>query len=205
MGSRSPRRSAFGMCTRSSISTGALHDSFRDIPRWRRATSAIWSPTVNAGFRLRIACWNTMLIRCPRIACSSLRLSVMRSTPSSFTDPVGVRPSSSGIKPITASDVTVLPEPVSPTRPRVCPASTENEASCTTRSQPPRERNSTVSPSTSSAGGGTAAGSVSGSVLGTVLVSISIDLGFGLTAARAVRRARWRRRARRRPPRTRAP
>ena len=48
------------------------------------------------------------------------------------------------------SDVTVLPDPLSPTSPSVSPALTENETPSTTRTLRVRVANSSVNPSTTS-------------------------------------------------------
>src|SRR5438270_649107 len=43
------------------------HASRRDTRRWTRTVSAIWLPTVNAGFRLVIGSWKIIEISRPRI------------------------------------------------------------------------------------------------------------------------------------------
>jgi hypothetical protein len=110
--------------------------------------SAIWSPTVYAGFRLVIGSWKIIDMRSPRTSSRCRFDNVSRSTPSSLIEPDGMRPGGCGMSPMTAIDVTVLPEPDSPTIPTVSWAPTWNDTSWTTVAQPVSVRKSTVRLST---------------------------------------------------------
>ena len=76
---------------------------------------------VNAGLRLVIGSWNTMAMSSPRTSRISRSDSCSRSRPSNITEPETMRPGGDGTSRMTASDVTVLPEPDSPTMPSISP------------------------------------------------------------------------------------
>ena len=94
---------------------GAPMSLARPRPRWRRIVSAIWSPTVNAGLRLVIDSWKIIAARLPRMSSTRHFDYVRRSTPSRMIRADDTRPGGCGTSPITAIDVTVVPEPDSPT------------------------------------------------------------------------------------------
>ena len=72
----------------------------------------------------------------------------MSSRPSKRIEPE--TRASSGVKAISASAVIVLPEPDSPTIPRLSPSAIENDVRSTTRCNPRRVATSTASSETSS-------------------------------------------------------
>ena len=104
---------------------------------WISSTSAIWSPTVITGFRAVIGSWKIMAMRVPRRSRSRARLALSTFSPARRISPA-LGMSSRGNRPITACDVTLLPEPDSPTTHKISPAATENvisETACS-RSEP---------------------------------------------------------------------
>src|SRR5215211_278926 len=96
--------------------------SFLETFSWARIISAIWAPTLKYGCRLDSGSWKIMAIFLPRISRSSLVCSLSRSRPSNRTSPE-IRPPLA--RPMMARLVTLLPEPDSPTMPRVWPGSSE--------------------------------------------------------------------------------
>ncbi len=84
-----------------------------------RTASASCHPIVYTGFSDVIGSWKIMARRLPRSWLSSFTFMPSSSMPLNFTDPVtlAVR----GSRPMTASDVTDLPEPDSPTTARTSP------------------------------------------------------------------------------------
>ena len=73
-----------------------------------------------------------------------------RSIPSKRIAPPTMRPGGDGISRRIDSELTVLPDPDSPTSPTISPGRTANETSSTTRFAPSSVSNSTVRPSISS-------------------------------------------------------
>jgi hypothetical protein len=94
--------------------------------------SAIWSPIVKAGFNEVIGSWKIIAIRSPRRSARSRSVSVSRSRPSKVAEPATIRAGGVGSSPMRASDVTLLPQPDSPTMQRVLPLRTEKLTSSTT-------------------------------------------------------------------------
>ena len=107
------------------------------MSRWVRTCSAIWLPTVNAGFRLVIGSWKIMAISFPRSFRRLAGLRLVRSRPSNRIEPV-TRDTLAGSSPMTARAETVLPEPLSPTSPSVLPRCTVKSAPSITGSHSPR-------------------------------------------------------------------
>ena len=106
----------------------------RFIFRWKRSGSVIWRPTRLTGLSDVIGSWKTMAICVPqKWRCSALG-SVPTSRPSNLTEPVmlAVR----GRMFMIERTSTDLPEPDSPTTPRVSPRSRVNDTSSTARSSP---------------------------------------------------------------------
>jgi len=129
------------MRTRSSISHARLRAADHGTPRWRTTFSAICVPTVSTGLRLVIGSWKIMEMRCPRrlfISCSERDVS---SVPSKRIEPWAMRPVSGGIRRRMESAVTDLPQPDSPTMPRVSPRATSNDTPSTARTTPSRVLN----------------------------------------------------------------
>jgi hypothetical protein len=96
------------------------------IPKWVLSTSWIWKPIVNTGFRLVIGSWKIIAISRPRTPRSSSSESFRRSRPSNIAVPEVTRPARARM-PRIASDVTLLPQPDSPTMPSVSPGAMSNE------------------------------------------------------------------------------
>src|SRR5215211_3527597 len=96
--------------------------SFLETFSWARIISAIWAPTLKYGWRLDSGSWKIMATFLPRISRSSDWCILSRSRPSNRTSPV-IRPPLA--RPMMARLVTLLPEPDSPTMPRVWPGSSE--------------------------------------------------------------------------------
>ena len=149
-GYSSARRRASGIPTRSSISTARAMAAARETERCARTARAIWLPTVNAGLRLVIGSWKIIEIWSPRTRRISSSGSPTSSRPSKPIEPAATRPNPFGMRPITASDDTVLPEPLSPTNPSVSPRPMWKATSSTTGSQPFGPANSTRKPATES-------------------------------------------------------
>ena len=122
----------------------------RETERCARTARAIWLPTVNAGLRLVIGSWKIIEIWSPRTRRISSSGSPTSSRPSKPIEPAATRPNPFGMRPITASDDTVLPEPLSPTNPSVSPRPMWKATSSTTGSQPFGPANSTRKPATES-------------------------------------------------------
>src|SRR6185312_12752889 len=91
---------------------------------------------VRVGFRLVSGSWKMNPISLPR----SLRMpsseSLSRSTPSNTTDPDTILPGGFGTSLVNDSAVTLLPQPDSPTRPRVSPKPSSKLTSSTARTTP---------------------------------------------------------------------
>src|SRR3954463_100789 len=104
--------------------------------------SMIWSPMRYSGLSEVSGSWKIMPMRLPRTRriSSGGRLS-MRS-PESWISPPAMRPGRS-ISPMTASPVTDLPAPDSPTTPSTSPLAMSKETLSIARSVPRREANST--------------------------------------------------------------
>ena len=83
----------------------------------------ICSPMVNTGFSEVIGSWNTMAMPGPRIRCIRASDSSVSTWPAKRTSPVATRAGGRGSRPMTVRAVTLLPEPDSPTMPRISPAS----------------------------------------------------------------------------------
>ncbi len=136
-GYSSMRRSGEGMRTRRSISIACSRACCFVTGRWRRMPSTIWSPTVKAGLSEVIGSWKIIEIWLPRRSLSSAGFSFRRSTPSKRISPPAMRPGGCGIRPMMESAVMLLPQPNSPTMPRVRPGATEKLTPSTARSSPP--------------------------------------------------------------------
>src|SRR5215217_8459034 len=123
-----------------------------DLERFKlvRSASEIWSHTVNTGLRALIGSWNTMAMRRPRSARISASLLSKMLLPSNSTRPRGISPGGSGIRRMIALAVTDLPEPDSPTRPKVWPRSIEKDTPSTAVRSPRRRRKRTVRSSSAS-------------------------------------------------------
>src|SRR6478609_7826202 len=96
--------------------------------------SEICFPTVNTGFSEARASWKTIAMRSPRRWRTSRSPSPTSSRPRKRTLPVTI--ADFGSKPRMAIDVTLLPEPDSPTMPSVSSGSSVKLTSSTARTSP---------------------------------------------------------------------
>src|SRR5436190_17142144 len=108
---------------------------------------------VSTGFSDVIGSWKIIEIASPRILRISASGSASRSRPSNSTRPSTVRPGGDAIKRRIDSDVTLLPQPDSPTMQSVSPRPTENETPSTARTTPSRVKKYVFSRSTTSNAG----------------------------------------------------
>ena len=94
---------------------------------WTRNTSSIWRPTGTTGLSAVIGSWKIIAICVARSWRSRRSVAVRISSPTSLTlPPVGVSAPFCS-RPITVSEVTDLPEPLSPTTHSVSPSRTCKE------------------------------------------------------------------------------
>ena len=109
------------MPTRSSSSIARVRACPAFIPMCSCRASPICLLTVSTGLREVIGSWKIMAIFRPRMRriCSSRIVS--RSWPSNSTCPPTILPGGEGIRRMMESTVWLLPQPDSPTMPRVCP------------------------------------------------------------------------------------
>ncbi len=114
------------MPTWSSSSTARVSAALRSIPKCVSSGSRSCRPTVSTGFRLVIGSWKIIAISRPRIRRISSSESPIRSRPWKTALPATARPAR-GRMPISASDVTLLPQPDSPTMPSVSPGAMSKE------------------------------------------------------------------------------
>ena len=110
-------------------------------PWCRRSASAIWLPAVKLGFSEVIGSWKIMATSAPRTRSVASDAATRSSTSPlrrrSSMPPLTMRPPPYSTSRISASDVTDLPEPDSPTMASVSPRSTWNDTlrtASTTRS-----------------------------------------------------------------------
>ena len=118
--------SGAGTPTFSSISIAPLAAWARFIPRWRRRASAICSPTRIMGLRLVNGSCITSAMPSPRTFCRLRSDRPTSSWPSSLIEPRVIRPGRWSM-PMIAKPVCDLPQPDSPTTPRVWPGSRSRE------------------------------------------------------------------------------
>src|SRR4051812_28807487 len=99
--------------------------------------------------------WKTIATSLPRILRSSLFFSLSRSRPLNIAVPLTIRPGGMGIRPSSASVETLLPEPDSPTIPRISPGKSSYETPSTAWTIPSSVLNSTARSSIARSGSGT--------------------------------------------------
>ena len=128
------RRSASGMRTRSSQSLACLVAASPDMPRCRRRGSAICSPMRTWGVSAVSGSWKIMVIFEPRILLSAAGLRFSSSVPRNLAEPAALPLRAS--RPISAMKVWLLPEPLSPTTPRVSPRATSRDTPRTAATTP---------------------------------------------------------------------
>src|SRR6266851_5054653 len=138
------------MPTKPSSSRVRARAARADRPRWRISGSSICRPIVIIGFSDVIGSWNTIDRREPRRSAISRSGNCSKSRPSKMTEPAGISAGGDSSRRSRASDVMVLPLPLSPTRPRVSPWRRLNETPSTARSAPPGTRKRTCRFSTRS-------------------------------------------------------
>ena len=143
------RSSGLGMPTTRSISTARAQASFLLMSECVRMASTIWSPTRYTGFRLVMGSWKIIEICAPRICSISDSVAASRSLPSNVMEPPATWPGSWRSR-MMDSEVTLLPDPDSPTTARISPGSTSNETPFTARTTPLRVGNSVTRSCTSS-------------------------------------------------------
>ena len=83
--------------------------------------SAIWSPIRITGSRWLVGFWKIMPISPPRTSSISASDAVVRSRPSSVTEPPLILRRGEGSRRTSERQSRLLPEPLSPTRPRISP------------------------------------------------------------------------------------
>lgn len=116
------------MPTSSSNSSVRARARRLSMPMCSRSTSPIWAPTVNTGFSEDIGSWKIIAISLPHMARRWAAGRCSTSRPSNSTLPWrSIRVVCGGSKPMTASELTDLPLPDSPTRAtvRLCGTSKE--------------------------------------------------------------------------------
>src|SRR5438552_697278 len=145
------RWSGEGIWTRSSISIVRAQASRRPAPLWARMAEAIWSPIEKTGLSDVIGSWKIMAMRAPRTRRMASASLARRSSPSKRTRPAATRPGG-GTSRMIDSDVTLLPQPLSPTSPSTSPRSIEKLTPSTARSTPSPVSKWVWRPSTESSG-----------------------------------------------------
>ena len=103
--------------------------------RWSWTASTSCFPIVCTGFSDVIGSWKIIDISSPRIFRSWLGLDVSRSVPFHSASPLEIV-FRLELRPMIVRQVTLFPEPDSPTIPSVCPFSTENETPSTALTTP---------------------------------------------------------------------
>ncbi len=111
------------MPTSSSSSTARVTAPAWFSLRCVSSTSVSWRSTVRTGFSEVIGSWKIIAIRLPRISRTASSLSPRISSPSKMISPVGIRAAGFGSRRMSASELTLLPQPDSPTTPSVSPRS----------------------------------------------------------------------------------
>ena len=91
--------------------------------RWARTASAIWLPIRIVGLSDRAGSWNTIAMSAPRYSRMRSSLSPISCVPWNRAEPVTT--ALGGSSPTTARQLTVFPDPDSPTMASVCPAWTQ--------------------------------------------------------------------------------
>ena len=132
------RCSGAAMPTRRSISMARLWASERDTSWCNSTASAIWRPQVITGLRLVIGSWKIIATSLPRTAHISSSERSSRSRPLMRIAPPSILPGGSLTKRMIDRAVTDLPQPLSPTKPRVSAAVKSKETPSTAFATPVR-------------------------------------------------------------------
>src|SRR6516164_9053074 len=132
------------------------------------SVSVIWRPMVSTGLSELIGSWKIIEISLPRMSRIPRSDRASRSWPPKRMLPSTMRPGGEAIRRNMESEVTVLPQPDSPTTASVSPGATEKEMPSTARTTPSRVKEWVFRPSISSRGAalGMLAGSVGSHVAG---------------------------------------
>ena len=115
--------SGFGIFTSRRISTAFSAACFLSMPWWIMNTSESCLETVNTGFRLVMGSWKITEISFPRTLYISSMEILVRSRPSNSISPLAMKPLPSRRRRMLMAE-TLLPDPDSPTMPRVSPSRT---------------------------------------------------------------------------------
>ena len=126
------RVSGDGMRTAFRRSRARRHAAPRPAPSCTRIGSATWSPIVNSGFSDAIGSCRIIAIRLPRTCRISSSDFCTRSSPSNSILPLTIRAAAGRTRKMVRAKV-LLPEPDSPTMPRVSPALMRSDTSSTAR------------------------------------------------------------------------
>ena len=103
---------------------------------WVKTASIICFPTVITGFKDVIGSWKIIEISLPRISLISLGDFFNKSSPLYIISPAVILPGGDGINCINDKAVILLPQPDSPTTPKVSPGLILKLTSCTAGSAP---------------------------------------------------------------------
>ncbi len=101
-----------GRRTSLSSSSARSRAAARSMRSWARTASVTWAPMRIVGFSDRDGSWKTIAMSAPRCRRIALSESPSSSSPWKRTEPDTV--AVEGSRPITARELTVLPEPDSP-------------------------------------------------------------------------------------------
>src|SRR6201991_2828333 len=143
------------MPTRASMSIARSRATFLFTPGWcTRYASTICEPTVKYGCMALSGSWKIIAILPPRSLRTCSSVAVTNSWSSSQISPVTLALLRVRCRPRMPSEVTLLPEPDSPTMPRVLPFSSVNEDSVTAWTMPSSVSNRIVRSFTSRKGRG---------------------------------------------------
>src|SRR3954447_16734015 len=143
------------MPTRASMSMARSRATFLFVPGWcTRYASTICDPTVKYGCMALSGSWKIMAILPPRSFRTCSSVAVTSSWSSSQISPVTLALLRARCRPSIASEVTLLPEPDSPTMPSVLPFSSEKVEPLTAWTMPSSVSNRTLRSLTSRNGRG---------------------------------------------------
>ena len=145
------RPSGSGMSTSRSNATARCAASAAATCPWATWPSITWRPIGNTGLSVVVGSWNTMPTSRPRICRKASAPRVVTSTPLSWMEPCTW--AVAGNRPLMASEVTLLPDPDSPTMPSTSLASTSKSMPRTAGTGRPEPTKVTVSPRTRSVNG----------------------------------------------------
>ena len=151
-----------GMRTSSSTSIARARAASLDKSECAWIASTIWRPMRCTGFSEVIGSWRTIAMRPPRSNRRSLAGKPSTSRPSKTSRSALTRPGGEGTRPISDSEVTLLPQPDSPTRPTERARPTEKLMPSTALNSPRSVSNQVRRFCTSSSGGAAAAAAPAG-------------------------------------------